>query len=66
MRLIDADAYLKRIRPRGIADELWTTSETYLSVMRMPPVDAVPVRHGKWKHKKDLKQFFAINAANHH
>lgn len=21
-------------------------------------VDAVPVRHGRWKHKKDLKQFF--------
>ena len=24
----------------------------------VPTVDAVPVRHGKWKHKKDLKQFF--------
>jgi len=23
-----------------------------------PTVDAVPVRRGKWKHKKDLKQFF--------
>ena len=48
MRLIDADAYLKRVRPRGIADELWTASETYLSIMRMPPVDAVPVRKGHW------------------
>ena len=48
MRLIDADAYLKKIRPRGIADELWTASEAYLSIMRMPTVDAVQVRHGHW------------------
>ena len=25
---------------------------------RVESVDAVPVRRGKWKHKKDLKQFF--------
>ena len=25
---------------------------------RVESVDAVPVRHGRWKHKKDLKQFF--------
>lgn len=47
-KLIDADEYLKSIRPRGIADELWTASEAYLSIMRMPTVDAVPVRRGKW------------------
>lgn len=51
-KLIDADAYLKSIRPRGITDELWTASEAYLSIMRMQPVDAVPV-----VRCKDCKSF---------
>lgn len=25
---------------------------------KLPTVDAVTVRHGQWKHKVDLKQFF--------
>lgn len=35
-----------------------TLGEAYGIIQGMPTVDAVPVRHGKWKHKKDLKQFF--------
>lgn len=57
MRLIDADEYLKSIRPKGIADELWTASEAYLSIMRMPTVDAVPVRRGKWMEIPEAEMF---------
>lgn len=35
-----------------------TLGEAYGIIQEMPTVDAVPVRHGRWKHKKDLKQFF--------
>ena len=35
-----------------------TLGEAYGIIQGMPTVDAVPVRHGRWKHKKDLKQFF--------
>ena len=33
MRLIDADAYLESIKPRGISDELWKECKEYKSVM---------------------------------
>lgn len=36
MRLIDADAYLDSIKPRGISDELWKECKEYKSVMSFP------------------------------
>lgn len=33
MRLIDADAYLESIKPRGISDELWKECKEYKSVI---------------------------------
>ena len=32
-----------------------TLGEAYGIIQGMEPEDAVPVVHGKWKHKKDLK-----------
>lgn len=60
MRLIDAD----RIEPHGMLESLGNGRYECVRVAYMddidalPTVDAVPVRRGKWKHKKDLKQFF--------
>lgn len=50
-RLIDANAYLAKMRPKGISDELWEECGTYKSVINEPTVDAEPVRHGKWIDK---------------
>lgn len=47
-RLIDANAYLAKMRPKGISDELWEECGTYKSVINEPTVDAEPVRHGEW------------------
>lgn len=40
MRLIDADAYLESIKPRGISDELWRECKEYKSVMSFPSVQS--------------------------
>lgn len=65
-KLIDADK-LKR-KCQKVATEAWkmkikasieTTLNQFIDwIDQAEPVDAVPVRHGRWKHKKDLKQFF--------
>lgn len=47
MRLIDADAYLESIKPRGISDELWKECKEYKSVMSFPPAQPerdIPVK----------------------
>ena len=47
MRLIDADAYLKKLR----ADPLYYLVERFGgdgTIEAMPTIDAEPVRHGAW------------------
>lgn len=52
-KLIDADELYAAFRHDIMGGLNW---ERILREAK--PVDAVPVRRGKWKHKKDLKQFF--------
>lgn len=47
MRLIDADAYLESIRPRGISDELWENCEEYKRVMSFPTVETEWIPSGE-------------------
>lgn len=48
MRLIDADALLKKLD-----DSIWYNvadfNEAWYAVDHAPTVDAVPVRHGRWE-----------------
>ena len=37
-RLIDADAYLAKERPRGIADDTWKESHIYKSMIGAPTI----------------------------
>lgn len=53
MKLIDADKLLENSFKNPISYNAFCNL-----VKRQMTVDAVPVRHGRWKHKKDLKQFF--------
>lgn len=56
MRLIDADAYLARMKPRGISDELWEECETYKSVINEPTVEAIPIDWiEEWCLSQDLE-----------
>lgn len=58
-KLIDGDELIELLLSTAITDKQREYSEcVQYAVEKMPPVDAVPVRHGRWKHKKDLKQFF--------
>lgn len=36
MRLIDADAYLESVRPKGISEDVWKESEIYKSITNFP------------------------------
>lgn len=59
MKLIDGDELIELLLSTAITDKQREYSEcVQYAVQKIPAVDAVPVRHGKWKHKKDLKQFF--------
>lgn len=53
MRLIDADALKERIRRflsiRSLDDLLPEEKAIVQHIDRMLPVDAVPVRHGRWE-----------------
>ena len=44
MRLIDADELLSIVRSMTVVDK----SVMHRILIQMPPVDAVPVRHGRW------------------
>ena len=43
MKLIDADAYLDSIKPRGISDELWKECKEYKSITAFPAIEISPV-----------------------
>lgn len=45
-RLIDADDYLAKERPRGITDDIWEESHVYKSITNAPPVEAIPIPKG--------------------
>ena len=68
MRLIDADAYLESVKPRGISDELWKESNTYKSVARMPTIE--PQRKkGKWINgtiKKKIEYDYSCSECGRH
>ena len=56
-RLVDTDVFMENIV--SITDLRTISTETIGEALdKTPTVDAVPVRYGRWKHKKDLKQFF--------
>lgn len=42
VRLIDADDYLAKERPRGVADDIWEESHVYKSITNAPTVEAIP------------------------
>lgn len=44
MKLIDADELLSIVRSMTVVDK----SVMHRILIQMPPVDAVPVRHGRW------------------
>lgn len=50
MRLIDADAYLESIKPRGISDELWRECKEYKSVMSFPSVQSESCDGCRWEY----------------
>lgn len=52
MRLIDADAYLDSIKPRGISDELWKECKEYKSVMSFPSAQSEIIRCKDCKHSE--------------
>ena len=63
MRLIDADAYLESIKPRGISDELWKECKEYKSVMSFPSAQPELVKESGDLVKDDtISRQAAINA----
>lgn len=62
MRLIDADAVIHGVRNRclGQTDVVKTEHRIIDMLNRMPTVDAVPVRHGKWENTRPDAPMFGF------
>lgn len=61
MRLIDADAFIQMMEekcdPESTLDP-WVLSVCRGGVKMMPTVDAVPVRHGRWREDTGVYGFW--------
>lgn len=62
MRLIDADAYLDSIKPRGISDELWKECKEYKSVMSFASAQSEVIRCKDCKYNGECSIQFVANA----
>ena len=59
MRLIDGDELIELLLSTAITDKQREYSEcVQYAVQKMPTVDTVPVRHGRWEMKSDPYGFF--------
>ena len=55
MKLIDGDELIELLLSTAITDKQREYSEcVQYAVQKMPTVDAVPVRHGRWEHHPEI------------